>query len=362
LVSQNSRIYDQLADLLVDEAVVQAEFELPPNRIPDYKALVGDVSDNIKGVPGVGEKTALSLLKTYGSIAELLDPKNAKELLKKKSTEKVLTYSDILELTYQLVKLPTLRDARTFLSEEEFATLRSELTKPVIADPMSANVETDVLGVRTAKRYVSSLADELVGILPHFVPEPVLRASELSQVDQEISTCLRCGYYDRCPVCFPVGQIGCQFMLVLSHTHRDHIEADMIGQFLSEVGLTYEDCWTTFAVKAAKSSTTMYNPPSFGEVKACSRFLRAEIDLVKPKMIVAFGNEAVNALTPFGAGVRHHCGEILERPTGSLGYVDSYVGVMVSPATAARSRQGLANFEYGTQMIKEFLEARRNHD
>lgn len=55
-----------------DEAAVRARFEgLGPEQMVDYKGLKGDPSDNIPGVPGVGEKTAIELLKQYGSLDEL---------------------------------------------------------------------------------------------------------------------------------------------------------------------------------------------------------------------------------------------------------------------------------------------------
>ncbi|MEB3203976.1 MAG: DNA polymerase I [Candidatus Sericytochromatia bacterium] len=50
-----------------DAAGVEERMGLPPSRIVDYKGLAGDTSDNIPGVPGVGEKTAVELLRTFGS-------------------------------------------------------------------------------------------------------------------------------------------------------------------------------------------------------------------------------------------------------------------------------------------------------
>src|SRR5438132_5712021 len=55
----------------VDE--VRARYGLVPSQIPDLKALKGDTTDNIPGVPGVGDKTASKLLQDYGSIEGLLD-------------------------------------------------------------------------------------------------------------------------------------------------------------------------------------------------------------------------------------------------------------------------------------------------
>ena len=50
---------------------VVAYLGVQPDQVVDYKALVGDKSDNIPGVPGVGEKTAITLLQTYGNLDEI---------------------------------------------------------------------------------------------------------------------------------------------------------------------------------------------------------------------------------------------------------------------------------------------------
>ncbi len=55
-----------------DVATVQARYGFAPARLVDYKALVGDKSDNIPGVPGIGEKTATSLINQYGPLEDIL--------------------------------------------------------------------------------------------------------------------------------------------------------------------------------------------------------------------------------------------------------------------------------------------------
>ena len=55
-----------------DEDAVKARYGLPPDKLPDFKALLGDKSDNIPGVPGIGEKTASKLIADYGSLEGLL--------------------------------------------------------------------------------------------------------------------------------------------------------------------------------------------------------------------------------------------------------------------------------------------------
>jgi DNA polymerase I len=56
---------------LYDRHGVEKRFGFPPERIPDFKALVGDASDNIPGVPGVGQKTATTLIQTYPDLETL---------------------------------------------------------------------------------------------------------------------------------------------------------------------------------------------------------------------------------------------------------------------------------------------------
>jgi len=58
---------------LYDEAAVRSRYGLEPTQIPDWKALVGDKSDNIPGVNGFGKKAAEELLSRFGSIENLLD-------------------------------------------------------------------------------------------------------------------------------------------------------------------------------------------------------------------------------------------------------------------------------------------------
>jgi len=79
--------------ILFDEKTVLEKYGLEPRRLIDYKALIGDSSDNIKGVPGIGPKTALNILKASGDIekaltagawAEKLAPHKEKILLSRK--------------------------------------------------------------------------------------------------------------------------------------------------------------------------------------------------------------------------------------------------------------------------------------
>src|SRR5690242_19162298 len=52
---------------------VEARYGIRPEQIPDFIGLKGDTSDNIPGVPGIGDKTAGQLIAQYGSLEEVLD-------------------------------------------------------------------------------------------------------------------------------------------------------------------------------------------------------------------------------------------------------------------------------------------------
>jgi len=56
-----------------DEAAVRERYGVEPRRLPDLKGLMGDPSDGIPGVPGIGEKTAMKLLKRFGSLEEAIE-------------------------------------------------------------------------------------------------------------------------------------------------------------------------------------------------------------------------------------------------------------------------------------------------
>jgi DNA polymerase-1 len=68
LVNPRVRLVNTMSNEVLDEAGVKAKFGVPPQRIIDYLALVGDSSDGIPGVPKVGPKTAVKWLEAWGSL------------------------------------------------------------------------------------------------------------------------------------------------------------------------------------------------------------------------------------------------------------------------------------------------------
>jgi DNA polymerase-1 len=73
LVNSHVRLVNTMTNEVLDEAGVAAKFGVPPARIVDYLALVGDAVDNVPGVAKVGPKTAVKWLAQYGSLDGVIE-------------------------------------------------------------------------------------------------------------------------------------------------------------------------------------------------------------------------------------------------------------------------------------------------
>lgn len=85
-----------------DEKGVEEKYGLKPAQIPDYKGLVGDASDNIPGVRGVGPKTAQPLIKEWGSVEELF---NSLGIIPEKTAKKFAGQKDVALLSKKLATI-----------------------------------------------------------------------------------------------------------------------------------------------------------------------------------------------------------------------------------------------------------------
>ncbi len=88
---------------LVDETNATARLGVPPERVTDYLALVGDASDNIPGVRGIGPKTAIQLIERFGSLEEILA--HTDEITQKRPREALEKYAEEARLSKDLVTI-----------------------------------------------------------------------------------------------------------------------------------------------------------------------------------------------------------------------------------------------------------------
>lgn len=109
LVNQHVTLVNTMTETVLDIEGVKEKFGLPPELIIDFLALMGDKVDNIPGVPGVGEKTALSLLQNLGSLKDIYANLEAVRELDfrgaKKMPEKLAENKEMADLSYQLATI-----------------------------------------------------------------------------------------------------------------------------------------------------------------------------------------------------------------------------------------------------------------
>ncbi len=103
MVDQNTSVYNPTKDLTLDEKGVKEHFGVSPSQIIDVLALSGDASDNIPGVPGIGEKTAKLLISRFDSLDNLMG--NLSDIEKKSVRTKIENNLDGLQLSRRLVTI-----------------------------------------------------------------------------------------------------------------------------------------------------------------------------------------------------------------------------------------------------------------
>ncbi|HEY9035877.1 MAG TPA: DNA polymerase I [Pseudomonadales bacterium] len=117
LVTPQITLVNTMSNTVLDVAGVEEKFGIPPSLIVDYLALIGDKVDNIPGVPGIGEKTALALLQGVGGLDALYANTDAIASLSVRGAAKLAE------------KLEKERE-KAYLSQD-LATIRVDLTLPM---------------------------------------------------------------------------------------------------------------------------------------------------------------------------------------------------------------------------------------
>ena len=174
LVGPGVVMCDSMKNVVYDEKGVEEKFGVPPDRIIDFLALVGDTSDNIPGVPKVGPKTASRWLMEYGSLDTLVANADG---IKGKVGENLRGSLDQLALSRQLATIkcdvplekelealvisPADEDTlRQLYAELEFKTWLSDLgglNESVEAEPAKATRYETVVDMSTLNKWVEKL-------------------------------------------------------------------------------------------------------------------------------------------------------------------------------------------------------------
>ncbi len=105
LVDERAHIWDPMKDEVIDIDTIRRTRAIEPSQTIDMMGLSGDSADNIPGVPGIGPKTALDLIRTYGSLERIYE--RIDEIKKKKLHENLLRYREQAFLSRRLVRIDT---------------------------------------------------------------------------------------------------------------------------------------------------------------------------------------------------------------------------------------------------------------
>ena len=170
LVNEHVTLVNTMKDEVMDVAGVNEKFGIPPELIIDFLALMGDKVDNIPGVTGVGEKTALALLQGLGSIDDIYANLDAVPALgfrgSKKMPEKLEAEKDMALLSYelatikcdveldesiaQLVNLPADTSAlTTWFTDLEFKSWVAELSGNSVSNEATSDEQAEPVAQST---------------------------------------------------------------------------------------------------------------------------------------------------------------------------------------------------------------------
>jgi DNA polymerase-1 len=158
LVSDQIQVYDTMKEKRFGVEEVIQRFGVKPEQVVEVMGLAGDAIDNIPGVPGIGEKTAIELIKTFGSIENLLA--HLDQVSKKKLKENLKTYGELARLSRRLATLhthvpihfqlkdfvlspPDLRNLKEIFKELEFNKLLKEIPEEESAEEKDYRLITD---------------------------------------------------------------------------------------------------------------------------------------------------------------------------------------------------------------------------
>ncbi|MCA9535777.1 MAG: DNA polymerase I [Myxococcales bacterium] len=168
LVGEHVRMVDTMRDVTYDAELVRKKWGVPPSLMGDYLALVGDKVDNVPGVPGIGAKTATTLLERFGSLEGVLA---GTAELKGKQRENLEAFADQARMSRELVALDEhvplgLTLAETRLGEPDASVVNALFRELEFYSLLSAEEPGAEQDAATAPALAATTAAELRAFCP----------------------------------------------------------------------------------------------------------------------------------------------------------------------------------------------------
>lgn len=280
LIRPGVRMLDPMKQKFLDEKDVMEKFGVTPDKVVEVQSLIGDPTDNVPGVPGIGPKTAAELINQYGDLETLL--KKAGEIKQNKRRETIITHAEDARMSKKLVSLADdvpvpvkLEDFKTrdgahpgllpFLQKQGFNSIIKRLggetpeaspatkTEAVIAKqeplpPPSANKYTLIDDVKTLKDWIADAKER--GILAFDTETTSLTPAKAKLVG--ISICSKIGE----AAYIPVGHVSDGDLFGDSKANLKQIPVDEVMKLLKplmedesvlKVGHNMKYDWQMFA-------------------------------------------------------------------------------------------------------------------
>ncbi|MCD6303608.1 MAG: DNA polymerase I, partial [Planctomycetes bacterium] len=131
LVGPHAVLYDPMKDQLIDAEAIERQKGYPPAAAVEIQTLTGDSTDNIPGIPGIGPKTAVTLIRRYGSVRGVLEHLDE---LTPRLRENIRSHADRLELSRRLVTLHRDVPVETDLEAMRFEGIDGRAVRPLLAE------------------------------------------------------------------------------------------------------------------------------------------------------------------------------------------------------------------------------------
>jgi DNA polymerase-1 len=171
LVSENVLVFDAAKDNLLDAQKVEEKLGVKPEQVPDLLGLWGDTVDNVPGAPGIGEKGARELIKTFGNLENILT--NWDKVKRKAYQESLRDNAELIRMSRELVTIrrdlpieldlqdlvlcePDRRSAFELFSELEFKSLMREFLDEEKREPLKGKWLID----SKAKSFLDTMAKQ----------------------------------------------------------------------------------------------------------------------------------------------------------------------------------------------------------
>ena len=298
LISTNVSQYDPIKKKHFTLADFVTKYGIQPEKWVEVKALMGDDHDDIPGVPGIGEKTAVKLMAQYSGLMDLID--EAQKSPKSTAMSRIPTYKEQIRLSYELSYILSSVEQ---LDEDQRDVFEAQWNE-------AASVDWDEIQRFVDAYELKKVNIELRAVLIDNTLETELsNAESLDKMFELWGECTRCKLHAvRNKIVRYSGPARARIMGLGEGPGptEDFYGDPFLGNagrylnktLLASAGLDRSEIHVSNVVLCFPNEAGEIRAPENEEIAACSPRLRAQIKLVNPKLVILLGDKAFKAIFP----------------------------------------------------------------